>query len=190
MIRGCMFAGKTARLIGRLREAQAGGRRVLALKHRVDARYRADELATHDGQSFPAVAVGDVAEAAERIRQARAEVVGIDEAQFFGRGLAAACAELRAGGCVVITAGIHHDAWGQDFPPLPELAAIADEVESLSAACTLCGAPAEFTQRSAPLAGPAPLYGPAHPVLVGGPAEYEPRCARCFVPLPGPKPVY
>jgi thymidine kinase len=81
----------------------------------------------------------------------------------------------------VLVAGIDHDAWGQDFPPLPLLAPHADEDLILCAPCTLCGRPARYSERVAPVVGGD---------MVGGPGDYLPRCAACFHPLPDPKPVY
>jgi thymidine kinase len=179
LICGGMFAGKTARLIERLAAAQAAGRRVVACKHELDRRYDPTLLTTHDGRQFPAVAI---ASAAHVLREAaHAEVLGIDEAQFFGRTLVRVCWEFRAVGCTVLVAGIDHDAWGQPFPPLPQLAKLADEVERLEAPCTVCGRPAPFSQRMVPVVAGQ---------MVGGPGEYEPRCAAHFQPLPPPAPVY
>jgi thymidine kinase len=168
-----MFAGKTARLIELLRAARLVGREVRAFKHRLDARYDLHQLMTHDGRSFPAVAVETATEIITH--STGADVVGIDEAQFFGVPLVTVCSQLVAVGASVIVAGIHHDAWGQDFPPLPQLAEIADEVETFTCRCTGCGRPAEYSQRTKPVADEN---------MVGGPQEYEPRCRACFVPLP------
>ena len=179
VIYGCMFAGKTARLIARLAQARAAGRRVVACKHRLDDRYDLARLITHDGRACAAVPVsgaGEVLRAA-----AHAQVVGIDEAQFFGRSLVRVCLELRAGGRTVVVAGIDHDAWGQPFPPLPQLSARADELEQMDAPCAVCGRPAVFSQRMVPV-----IDGR----LVGGPGEYEPRCPAHFTPLASPAPVY
>ncbi len=179
VIRGCMFAGKTARLIALLAAVERAGRRIVALKHVCDTRYAPDRLATHDGRTYPAHAVTDVDAAADAA--ANADVIGLDEAQFFGPPLAGVCRGWRAGGRLVIVAGIHHDAWGRDFPPLPALAAEADDVETLAAPCGVCGAPAEFTQRMTPVVG-------GH--LIGGVGDFEPRCAAHFRPLPPPAPRY
>lgn len=179
VITGCMFAGKTARLIDRLAAAGAAGRRVLACKHRLDARYHPTRLATHDGRSLDAVAVADAAEVAARA--AAADVVGVDEAHFFGRPLLGVARALRAAGRAVVVAGIDRDAWGQPFPPLPELVGIADEVERLHAPCAVCGRPAVYSQRMVPVIGGQ---------MVGGPGEYQPRCPEHFAPLPPPRPVY
>lgn len=179
MICGCMFSGKTGRLIELLECERAAGRHVLACKHQLDARYDATRLATHDGRSFPAVAAVDAGQVLARARGA--DVVGIDEAQFFGRALVTVCQTLARDGKTVIVAGIDHDTWGQPFPPLPELKALADEVEQKYAPCAVCGRPAEFHQRMVPVVGGD---------LVGGPSEFEPRCREHFTPLPPPAPVY
>lgn len=179
VICGCMFAGKTAALIERLAEAQRAGRRVCAFKHAIDVRYQAARLATHDGHTFPA----QVASTAADILAQRgdADVMGVDEAQFFGRPLVGACRTLVASGVDVLVVGIDHDAWGRPFPPLPELTRLADEVRVLSAPCRVCGRPARFSERLVPV---------TDPLMVGGPEAYEPRCAACFHPLPAPAPAY
>ncbi len=172
-----MFAGKTALLIERLRFAVAAGRRVIAVKHALDARYASDCLATHDGRRFPARAV-DAPGALVRLADG-VDVVGVDEAQFFGVGLVEVVERLRRRGRDVFVAGIDHDAWGQDFPPLPLLARAADEDVVRTVPCTRCGRPARFSERVTPVVGDD---------MVGGPADYHPRCAACFRPLPAPRP--
>ncbi|MBK9120752.1 MAG: thymidine kinase [Phycisphaerales bacterium] len=176
---GCMFAGKTTRLIDQLVAAHLAGRRVLACKHHFDDRYDPAQLATHDRRRFQAVALETATEVLAEA--ATAEVIGIDEGHFFGRKLVGVCENLVARGCEVWVAGIDHDAWGQPFPPFPELKTIADEVEVLQIPCTVCRAPARYSQR-------------LHPVtdgyMVGGPGDYEPRCAAHFQPLPPPAPEY
>jgi thymidine kinase len=174
LICGCMFAGKTARLIERLRAAQAVRRRTLAIKHVIDVRYGARELATHDGRRHAARACRDAAEVAAVVAAHRAEVVGIDEVQFFGRELAEVCRTLAAGGVDVIAVGLEHDAWGRPFPPVPQLAGMADSVTVMTVPCGVCGAEAHFTQRMTPVVDGN---------MIGGPGDYEPRCAACFRPL-------
>ena len=179
VICGCMFAGKTGLLIERLAAAQRAGRSVCAFKHRLDARYDASHLATHDDRRFDAVAVCSAAEGLER--SVGAEVVGLDEAHFFGRPLIAACRTMRARGQRVILVGLDYDMWGQPLTPLPELKEIADCVDVLHTACAVCGKPARHSQRMVPIIGND---------IVGGPAEYQPRCPDCFEPLPPPAPEY
>lgn len=170
-----MFAGKTARLIALLDEARAAGMTTAAFKHVLDRRYRESELATHDDRHFPAEALA-AAEEIEKLARA-AQVVGVDEGQFFGPALIEAASRLRAAGKRIIIAGIDYNAWGRDFEPFPGLKAIADAVEVLTRPCGVCGRPARYSQRMTPV---------VNGQMVGGPGEYEPRCAACFVPLPSP----
>lgn len=179
VICGCMFAGKTAELIARLEAARADGLRIAAFKHASDKRYGIHVLATHDQRSFAASAVDDAALVADGSRDA--DVVGVDEVQFFGRGIVEVCRKLAEDGLRVIVAGIDHDAWGRPFLPLPQLKEIADEVIERHMPCTVCGRPAPYTQRMVPV---------GEQDMVGGPAEYEPRCAECFQSLPPPAPTY
>lgn len=180
VICGCMFAGKTTRLIAHLASAAAAGQTVRAFKHGLDQRYDPRHLRTHDGRAWDATPLADAADLLPA--GASAQVVGVDEAHFFGGPLVTACRTLVSRGKTVIVAGIHHDAWGQSFPNLAALRMIANEVELLHAPCARCGAPAPYSQRLVPLG--------REDDMVGGPGQYEPRCPACFTPLPPPAPTY
>jgi len=177
VICGCMFAGKTARLIERLQQARAAGRRVIAFKHAIDDRYAKSELATHDDRRFPAIPVPDARALAAQA--GTADVIGIDEAHFFKPDLADVCEQLRRRGVCVIASAIDFGAWGHSFPTMDRLKETANDVEVLRIPCTVCGAPARFSQRMTPIVADQ---------IVGGPGDYEPRCERCFEPLPDTTP--
>lgn len=171
VIAGCMFAGKTTELIRRLDAARQAGLRVMAFKHRLDARYHAVELATHDGGTFPAIAVGGILDLPGPA--APCNVIGIDEGQFFGDGLADACRAWTGAGVRVIVSGIDYNIRGRPFSPFPLLKAMAAEVLILHTPCDCCGGPGRYSQRVAPI---------VNGNMVGGRAEYSPRCERCFEP--------
>src|SRR5262245_50860515 len=173
-----MFSGKTERLIARLRQARAAGRRVAAFKHVIDDRYDATHLVTHTQDRFSALRARDAADI-ERTA-ADAEVVAIDEGHFFGRALVEAVRRMVAAGKTVVIAGLEYDAWGRPFEPMPSLAAMADDVIVRTAPCRRCGRPAHYSQR---------LVAVTSNLLVGGAEAYEPRCERCFEPILGPPPV-
>ncbi len=177
VIRGCMFAGKTQGLIARLRTAQRDGLAVKAFKHRIDDRYDATHLITHNQDRFDADRAVDADDISRK--SDGADVVGIDEGHFFGTRLLVVVKQMVAEGKHVIIAGIDNDAWGRPFPPMPELAAMADEDVLICRPCTKCGRDARFSQRMVPV---------TTEFMVGGVGEYEPRCADCFTPLPGPPP--
>jgi len=172
VVDGSMFGGKTERLIARLRLAEAHGLRVIAFKHSIDNRYDATHLVTHTQDKFDAVPVPDAA--AVLAKSGNAELVAIDEGQFFKAELVPVVRELLSRGVSVIVAGISHDAWGRPFEPMPQLREMADEVTTRQSPCRVCGKPSPFTQRMTPI-------DTLH--MVGGLDDYEPRCAEHFEPL-------
>ena len=101
------------------------------------------------------------------------QVVAIDEAQFFDRGIVLVCDELANQGRRVILAGLDQDYLGRPFPPMPDLMAIAEDVTKVRAVCTVCGGAASKSQR---------LIQEGATVLVGGSECYEARCRGCFLP--------
>jgi len=169
LIRGCMFSGKSERLLDRLHAACAAGRTTAAFKHACDDRYAATQIVTHNKRQADAVAIGSAAQIPNLA--ANADWIGIDEGQFFGDELVDVCRELVARGCEVVVSGLDLDSWGLPFGPMPALATIADEIVQTHSRCARCGATADHTQRLAPIAGLT---------MVGGPESYEPRCAACF----------
>lgn len=178
LIVGCMFAGKTTRLIERLAAELHAGRRVTALKHATDDRYDAAALATHDGKRLEAHPVGNAADFERAGRDA--DVVGLDEVHFFDFALVESSQRLRDSGKTIVLAGLDHDMWGREFPWIARLKEVADDVRIVSFPCGSCGRPARYSQRMTPY----------HGDLVGGPEAYEARCPECFEPLDAPAPVY
>ena len=180
LICGCMFSGKTTALIQRLEHAADQGAEVIAFKHTVDDRYRGNQLVTHGGLSFAAVATSD----ADQIvaLAGAADVVGIDEVQFFDASLTETCRHLRASGKYVFAAGLDRTCFGEPFEPVPALVRLANHVQRLRAQCATCGAPAEYTQRLAADTDPIQAHA-TDPSLVGDASMYEPRCAGCFHPV-------
>ena len=184
LICGCMFAGKTEELIRRLVAARRDGDGVAAFKHAIDARYSADRIVSHDGTwlaASPARSPGELLGGVDG-----AEVVGIDEAQFFDGDLAATCAALAAAGKRVVVAGLDRTCFGEPFAPVAALRQVADTISELRARCAQCGAPAEYTQRLLADVDPAQAHE-ADPRLIGGEDAYEPRCGSCFRPLSRPR---
>jgi len=171
VICGSMFSGKTEELIRRLRRAVIARQRVAIFKPVVDDRYAVDELVTHDRTSIPSRPVRHPREILELAGDA--QVLGIDEVQFFDRTIVEVCQQLAAEGRRVIVAGLDTDYRGHPFEPVPELMAVAEDVTKTHAVCVICGNPAIRTQR---------VVQRGDRILVGGSDAYEPRCRRCFVP--------
>ncbi len=172
-----MFSGKTEELIRRLKRALLARQRVQAFKPRIDDRYDPTRIVSHQAVSVDAVAVATSQSLEERVHE-DTQVVAIDEAQFFDRGIVDVCEQLANRGLRVIVAGLDQDYLGRPFPPMPELMAIAEEVTKGHAVCTVCGGPASRSQR---------LLAEATTVLVGGVEAYEARCRACFEPRDVPR---
>jgi thymidine kinase len=164
-----MFSGKTEELIRRVRRAKIARQRTEIFKPAIDTRFSEDEVVSHDESALRSTAV---AAASQIILLAQdSDVVGVDEAQFFGDDLVQVCRELAESGKRVIVAGLDQDYLGQPFEPMPQLMAIAEYVTKLHAICVVCGNPANHSQR---------LVGGDSRVLLGAKEAYEPRCRDCF----------
>lgn len=177
VIAGPMFSNKTGELIRLATAHQASGRRVAFFKHSLDDRYGGGSasLSTHGGASVPARAVSG--SAALGALSEGAQVVAIDEAQFFDPGLPKLARRLADRGATVIVAGLDLDFKGEPFGPMPELMAGANAVIRLRGICARCGSP-EGTMTQRLIDGkPASRHGPV--VLVGAAETYETRCSPC-----------
>jgi len=169
VICGSMFSGKTEELIRRLRRAQIARQRVSIFKPVVDDRYASDQLVTHDRISIPSRPVRHPREILDLGREA--QVLGVDEVQFFDATIVEVCEELADAGKRVIVAGLDTDYSGRPFGPVPALLAVAEFITKTHAVCVICGNPANRTQR---------VVGSGEQILVGGSEAYEPRCRRCY----------
>ncbi len=176
VICGSMFSGKTEELIRRLKRAQIARQRVQVFKPRLDRRYDEVHVVSHSLQKLVSEPIDGADELLEKVLP-QTQVVGIDEVQFLGPGIVPAAQTLANRGLRVICAGLDQDYRGHPFEPMPSLLAVAEFIDKELAICVVCGNPANKSQRIVDVPGR---------VVVGGLGEYEPRCRRCFVPVPEP----
>ncbi|CUS98062.1 thymidine kinase [Candidatus Chrysopegis kryptomonas] len=171
VIAGSMFSGKTEELIRRIRRAQIAKLKVAVFKPRIDTRYSVDRIVSHSDISIPSIVVDNAKQILELAKDA--QVVGIDEAQFFDMDLVDVCEQLANEGKRVIVAGLDQDYRGKPFEPMPQLLAIAEYITKTHAICVVCGNPASKTQRK---------IKTGERIVVGASDIYEARCRRCFEP--------
>jgi len=181
VIIGCMFSGKTEELIRRVRRAGYAGKRISVFDHALDEkRYRVGYANSHSGWEVKTHSTSNPETIYRLACEEGAEVVAIDEAQFF-EGLLPACDALADRGVRVIVAGLNQDFRGEAFETLAEILVRADLITLLSAICTECGHDATRTQRL--IDGlPAPYDSPR--ILIGGEERYQARCRHCHC-VPG-----
>ncbi len=178
---GPMFSGKTQALMARLQSKQRAHKNVLVVKPALDDRYEslaeivvkqktAQRFEKH--ASMAAHPIRGAGELGALVREIAPDVIGVDEAQFFGDDFGSALAVV-ARDLDVYVAGLDLDAWARPFGPMPYLLAIADRVEKFMANCFRCGQDARFTQK---------IGGSGGQIEVGADDLYEARCGACWTP--------
>jgi thymidine kinase len=167
-----MFSGKTEELIRRIRRAKIAKQKAVIFKPKIDNRYADEQIVSHDDQRLDSM---PVAKAEDILKQVnfQVDVVGIDEAQFFGMEIVEVVESLANNGKRVIVTGLDQDYRGKPFEPIPSLLAIAEFITKDLAICVKCGNPANRSQR---------IVSSDERVLVGAAEMYEARCRRCFTP--------
>jgi len=172
VIAGCMFSGKTEELIRRLRRAKIAKQNVKIFKPKIDTRFSDTQIVSHSEQALPSVLIKDINEIIELSKDA--QVIGIDEAQFFSSDIIEICNQLADEGKRVIVAGLDQDYRGIPFEPMPKLLSIAEYITKTLAICVECGNPADKTQRKTVS---------SERVIVGASDIYEARCRKChYIP--------
>lgn len=171
VICGSMFSGKSEELIRRLRRAIIARQKVAVFKPKIDNRYSEDHIVSHSELKIASKVVENAWDVLEQSLEA--QVIGIDEAQFFDKDLVLVCQKLANMGKRVIVAGLDQDFRGEPFDPIPQLLAVAEYITKTHAICVICGNPANYTQRKTPS---------KERVVVGAADIYEARCRNCFEP--------
>lgn len=170
VICGSMFSGKTEELIRRLKRVKFANLKVEIFKPAIDTRYDELNIVSHDTNAIQSTPV----EHSQKIllMAQGADVIGIDEAQFFDDGLPDVCDNLAYKGIRVIVAGLDMDFTGRPFGQMPFIMAKADYVTKLHAICVKCGNIANYSYRKIP---------DDDQVMLGAMDVYEPRCRKCYV---------
>ncbi|XP_042037873.1 thymidine kinase a-like [Salvia splendens] len=170
VIVGPMFAGKSTALLRRITAESDSGRTVAMIKSSKDTRYAVDAVVTHDGTKFPCWPLPDLLSFKLKIganAYQKVDVIGIDEAQFFGDLYEFCCAAADLDGKTVVVAGLDGDYLRRSFGSVLDIIPLADTVTKLTARCELCGKRAFFTLRKT---------GDQQTELIGGADVYMPVC--------------
>ena len=169
VICGSMFSGKTEELLRRLKRAKYAKLNIKIFKPKMDTRYDKEKVVSHDDNFIDSITVdcsNDIIKLCEN-----ADVVAIDEAQFFDKELYVVCDKLATKGIRLIVAGLDMDFLGKPFGPIPNLLAIAEHITKVHAICVNCGAIANHSFRKSE---------EIQLVKLGQQQEYKPLCRKCF----------
>jgi thymidine kinase len=167
---GSMFSGKTQELIRRLRLAMIARQKVQVFNSALDVRYAKDHIVSHDANQIPSKMAHKAREILDLV-ESDTQVVGIDEVQFFDEEIVSVCEKLADSGRRVVVAGLDQDYRGEPFAVTARLMGVAEFVTKNMAVCSVCGNPANRSQRLTPT---------KKVIEVGTTDKYEARCRRCF----------
>ena len=169
VICGSMFSGKTEELIRRLKRVRIANLKTEIFKPAIDLRFDEIKIVSHDTNVIPSTPIDNSQKILLLANDA--DVIGVDEAQFFDDQLPAVCDELARRGIRVIVAGLDMDYLCKPFGPMPQILAKADFVTKLHAICVQCGNLANYSYRKIPN---------EDQVMLGATDVYEPRCRICY----------
>ena len=169
MICGSMFSGKTEELIRRLIRSQIAKQRVAIFKPLIDNRYDEEFIVSHNQRKIRSIVVDDPIQILDY--KDKADVFGIDEAQFFRGSIVTTVNKLAKLGNRIIIAGLEKDYLGNTFGPMGELMINSEYITKVLAICVKCGDPANFTQR---------LSQEYNQIVIGESDKYEALCRKCF----------
>lgn len=169
LITGCMFAGKTTKLIQLANQFKKENKQFQIYYPAIDHRYKQDQITSHNQIGFPSrpLSVGTKA-----INPKEFQVVIIDEIQFFEDFIIQAIQKLTKNGVEVIVSGLDKDFRGEPFSTTQQITKIANKIIHLTAICSVCQKFATFSQR---------VSASEKLVLIGGEETYQPRCKNCFI---------
>ena len=148
VILGCMFSGKSSELIRRCRRYNSIGFKVLLTNSSLDTRCSANSLKTHNNEFATGIKVTKLLSLEENPTFQEANVVGVDEAQFFDDlvEFVLLCEKLEK---TIIIAGLDGNYQRQPFGRILECIPLCDSVDKLVALDMVSndGSAAIFTKR-------------------------------------------
>jgi len=154
---------------------------VLVIKPNIDNRYEGlNEVVNHDKQRCPAIAVETLMELYGGEDFQKAQLIIIEEGQFFGDLTEFVLKAVEEATKHVVVVGLDGDAHRKPFGQILDLIPLADEVQRLYALCKMCGdgTAARFTCALSAAASAATAEGKPQ---IGGPDTYVPLCRRHYL---------
>ena len=170
LICGPMFSGKTEELIRRLKRALIANNNLKIFKPKLDSRYSDTHIVSHNNNSIESELVLNSKEIIKKSKNA--QVIGIDEVQFFDNEIINIANQLANNGKRVIIAGLDRDYLSNPFGPVSKLLAHAEFITKLNAICMGCGDKAFFSKRIS--------NDEDKQVIIGEKDKYEALCRTCF----------
>ena len=167
VITGCMFAGKTTKLITTLKQIKGN---YLLVKPIIDNRDHGDLVTTHSGIEEKAIRVHKLSDIFNQLDNI--DVIGIDEAQFFKKSIIQDLSYLKQKKFKIIIAGLEKDYLNKPFGLMQQIINMSDSIIRLKARCNQCGLDATYSHRK--------NTNQKEQFLIGNENFYEALCKECF----------
>lgn len=171
LILGCMFSGKTDRLIELCRSKTASGYKCVAMKPGIDTRFSEVEIVSHSAKRLLARSISNILESPI---EEDADCLFIDEGQFFDNLSTFVenylCAHPT--GKHIWISALAGDAFGKPWSTISNLVPLATEIINMHGKCSKCDRESSYTARVS--------YATRVQLEVGGPDKYWPACPVCF----------
>lgn len=172
LIVGPMFSGKSTELLREMRRAEIAEKKVILIKHSIDDRYSEDTVIDHSRQvrRKADISVGRLLNVPVKLVE-DADVIGIDEGQFFE--------DIRLAGCwadsgkTVYVSALDGDFNRAPFMNITSLIPNAEHIKKLKAICYYCKeANACYSHRVA---------GVGDDRILIGSDPYKASCRKCYI---------
>jgi len=169
-----MFAQKTTELLRRVRRYQSIGYRVLVVNYIADTRYGKDCIASHDKEVEQATCVAQLSEIDELVRSQDYQVIAIDEGQFFPDLFHYVSLWADTLPVHIVISGLDGTSDRKPFGDILRLIPHAEEVERLTAFCSICcdGTVAMYSKY---------MGTKKADIAIGGATMYRPVCRTHYL---------
>ena len=164
---GPMFSGKTTALLGAYERATIAHKKVLAFKPKLDNRFGTNVIKSRRFGEIEAVCIAST----DELLKYDVEVYIIDEFQFLKGSISPILKLADEKSKTFYISGLDMTAERKPFGPMPELVAIADDVQKFVAICHDC---------SLENAVYSYYLGKKDTDIVVGNTEYIPLCRNCM----------
>ena len=171
IILGCMYAGKTSKLINIYKMMKFSNITTLVINYAEDKRYDNTKLSTHDKNMIPCVQTLKLIDLINN-KEISEKVIIINEGQFF-QDLEIFVIKMLKRKKHIYVCGLDGDYQMKKFGQILDIIPLCNEVEKLSAICSICknGTKAYFTKRITDEKGQKVI----------GTDNYLPVCRNCHL---------
>ena len=172
---GSMFSGKSSAVISAVRRNTVIGINVLCITHKMDTRYKENAIVSHNGESFPAVAVEELLPLLKTEEFRIIEFIVIEEAHFFPDLKQFVITAVDVLHKNVLCVGLDGDFERKPFGQILDLIPYCNKITKFKAYCSICrdGTEACFTHRISAES--------VDQVSIGGADQYQALCRSHYL---------